>query len=757
MATTYYGTSFFRLSMGLRATSNITVVANAGDINTVIGSGFSTNQPFWFTQVSGSVALLSNGIDPMQRWDASTGIMEVAGVPPPLNPITIAINGTPSAQASGALIYAFVRFYDNYGNFSDLSPVGIGSSGLSEVKSTPSPQGTSSSAPTPAAIYGGVPSAWTPPSTSTALGPAAPLYPPSGPYALKVVGRQLLRNTPGQATTFYVDIDTRDLTSTTLSSYNGDAFLQTQEAVPLLTSTGALSANTNGFPPSWKSATASYLSRVFAAGEVVYNVGNVSVVSQSATVTGVGTSWASNFVGRQIFFSSPPASYTISAVDVPNQTITLSSDYNGPTNPFAIYGIRAPSSEWRLIYYTPSGSPESWPATYALSLQDDGDEITGLMQLGSFLYVLEKRHIYRLTFLTDPAVDGAIFLSSRRGCISQRLWVQAEATAYMFDQLGVHSFTGGSSVPISDPIQDMWRDNGQSQLIINWSADSSLWSCSYNASHTTIRFFVAMNSSRYPHHALCFNYRQNRWWIEEYPRPICSTTSMQIGSIDYTVAGTDANGVIALDVGFIDGTRGIVPTVGGLVSGSTPCSLTDNSAVFTDEVLNLQVSVTQGRGKGQSRRIVDVTDSGTRLVTKTPWSILPDRGDYYQVGAIPWSWQPGWFRFLDDAEGTNSRDVEVLYQPLGVGTCDLQMFFNRSVVPRTWSTDRTGTATVSSGDSRVEIDMTDVHGRGIFRMEGHRERYIDGDIYISPKLSGFQHEEPVRVYRMTISGASQET
>lgn len=747
-----------KLVFAIRATCNTVVAANTGDLNTVIGSGFSTKWPFWFTQVPNSVALMSNGIDPMQRWDSSTGIMEVAGVPPPLTELTLTIGGTYSAQAIGALIYGFVRFYDNYGNFSDLSPVGTASYGVSVVE--PVDRTVTTIKSNPAVIYGGAPNQITGTQAagagSTTIGIASTAAKPTGPYASKVVGRQFLRNTPGQATTFYVDIDTRDLTSDTFSSYNDDAFLQTQEAVPLLTSTGALLANTHGFPPSWKAVTASYLSRIFATAEQVYNVGNVIVTSGSTTVTGVGTTWPTNFNGRHLFISDPPGEYEIESVDVTNQTLTLSGAYNGPTDQFAIYGIRAPSNEWRLIYYTPAGEPESWPATFALSLQDDGDEITGLMQLGSFLYILEKRHIYRLTFLTDPAVDGAIFLSSRRGCLSQRLWVQAEATAYIFDQLGVHSFTGGNSVPISDPIQDLWRDNGQSPLVINWNADTSLWSCSYNATHTTIRFFVAMIGSRYPHHALCFNYRQNRWWIEEYPRPICSTTSMQIGSTTYTVAGTDSNNVVSLDVGYLDGTRGIVPTVAGFVDSATPCSLTDSSAAFTDEIVNLQVSITQGRAKGQSRRIIAVTDSGTRLALKTPWSILPDADDYYEVAAINWHWQPGWFRFLDDAESTNSRDVEVLFQPLDKGTADLEIFFNRSTTPRTWVTDRTGTATVVAGDPRVEIDLADEHGRGIFRMEGHKDRYIDGDIYMSPKLSGFQHREPVRIYRMTITGAAQE-
>jgi hypothetical protein len=717
----------FDLIFALRSRANLVVTATEGDLTTVIGSGFSRRIPFWFSQVTGPVVLASNGIDPMQRWDAATGILEVAGVPAPTTTVVGTIlTGTASENATGALIYGLCRFYDSYGNVSDLSPVGIGVGGYSTITSFRYSQ----------------------------------VEVPSGPYALKVVGRQLLRNVPGEATVFYVDIDTVDLTSTTFTSYRSDdpleGTLQAQTAVPLLDGSGNILANTHGFPPSWKAVTVAYLGRVFATAEVNYTVGNVIVTSYSDRVQGVGTDWPANFKGRHLFIPDPPGEYEIRDVDPGNQVLTLSRSYNGPTNPFAVYGIRAPSAEWRLIYYTPSNQPESWPPTYALSLQDDGDEITGLMPLGSFLYILERRHIYRLTFLTDPAVDGAIFLSSRRGCLNQRMWVQAEATAYMFDDLGVHAFSGGNSQAISDPIQDLWRGNSDSPWVINWNADPSLWSCSCNPQHTTVRFFVALTGSRYPRHALCYNYRNNRWWIEEYQRPVCATEQMTIGLTGFTAAGLDANSVVALDVGYLDGSRMIRPTTSGTVSARTPCSLTDSAAVFTAELINMSVALTSGPGKGQQRRILAITAGGTRLVTLTPWKIAPRPGDTYAIGSIKWQWKIGWFRLLDDAAGQNARDIEVLYQPLDRGTCDVQLYYDRSETAKVWSRNRTGTATVQAGDARVEIDLSDPKARGIVRIEGHRDRYLGGELYVSPEIDGFQHGAPIRIYRITLNGCSTE-
>lgn len=649
--------------------------------------------------------------------------------PPTTAPVTvnaeITIPGAPPGPASQSptqvvpapgSIYAFVRFLDRHGNVSDFSPISGGVAPLANY------------------VYADVPV-------------------PSGPHASKVARRQVLRNTVGQAATWYVDVDTADLVSTTFVSTLTDDQLKANEAVPLFDDTGALVANTHGFPPSHKAVTVMHLGRCFAAGEVTYADGSVEVAAGSDRVRGVGTAWPASFVGRDLWVSGAQRAHPIAAVDVEGQVLTLGAGYDGPTDRFAAYAIRPSPFERRLVYYTPAGLPESWPAFYALSVQDDGDEITGLMQLSSFLYVVERRHVYRFTFKDDPATDGALFLSSRRGALNARLWVQAEDVAYMLDELGVHAFSGGVSEPISEPVQDLFRDNSASPLRIDWDADSTLWSASYSEVHGTIRFFVAMTGARHPRHALCYNYRQQRWWIEEYMRPVCSCCRTRIGVIR-TLAGFDHREVAALDVGYTDGARAVLGTVRGTVTAASRCSLSDSAATFAADATNLAVFLTSGAGRWQWRRVVAVTP--TRLETLTPWLVAPRPGDAYAVAGISWSWRGGWFRFVDPTEPNRRRDVETLYQPISAGTMDLQLYYNRQDEPRSWSVSRDGAATVEAGSSAVVVDLTNPRGRALMRLEGHAEAFVQADQYVSVELLGVQCGEPIEVYRVTMNGVEAD-
>ncbi len=97
-----------------------------------------------------------------------------------------------------------MRFVDRYGQPSDLSPVSVGVLGYTTIHSV---------------TYSNVPV-------------------PTGLYAGKVFRRQLLRNTLGEATVFYVDIDTFDLTSTSFTSTQGDLLLAAGEPVPLFDDLG---------------------------------------------------------------------------------------------------------------------------------------------------------------------------------------------------------------------------------------------------------------------------------------------------------------------------------------------------------------------------------------------------------------------------------------------------------------------------------------------------------------------------------------
>lgn len=576
------------------------------------------------------------------------------------------------------------------------------------------------------------------------------------PTQAKVVRRQILRNTAGQAQTFYVDVDTTDLTSTTFTSDKVDSVLSTQTAVPLFDADGNALANRYGLPPNHKAVFASHLGRMFLAVEHEYSQGMVMVTFGSLTVTGVGTEWTAAMDGRYLYVRGADQAYQIDSVDVANQTVTLTEAYLGPTSYFGVYAIRPAPAERRLIYWSGSGEPEAWPAVNAFSLPEDGDEITGLMPRSSFLYVLEERNIYRFTFQSNPAEDGFMFHSANRGCVNNRCWVVVGETAYLLDEQGVYSFGGGQEVTnISYPISDIFRATGDPYRI-QWQAKKWFHACHYPAQET-IRWFVTMGGEDLPRHALAYSYTLQRWWVEEYPFPIGASC---VAPLDHqrTVLGATADRCFALWEGTLDGANPDNGTVRGTVSSSTLTSFTDSSASFPSSgVVGYAVSIVAGMGKGQQRIVRAV--SGTTVHVVQPWMVAPNSTSKYQLGGIPWLWKTGRFRWVKDEEFENRR-VEVCWEPTSEEcTMDMQVYRDFSATPRDWQTtyrsgDGGGVAS-TQGSPRLVFDLTKSHGVASKAMGDRKEYFSDGARFVSVELSGVTNDDEVRVYEVNVEGARQ--
>jgi hypothetical protein len=571
----------------------------------------------------------------------------------------------------------------------------------------------------------------------------------------KVVGRQILRNTTGQAQTFYVDVDTQDLTSTTFSSTRIDNLLAAQLAVPLFDSKGAPLANANGLPPNWKGAVAACLNRMFCAVSVPYAIGSAAVVFGSATVQGIGTEWTVEMADRYFVAAAGGADYLINSVNVTLQTLTLVVPYFGSTDPYASYSITPPYADARIVYYTEADLPSSWPAINGLSIQQDGDVVTGLMAKGSFLYFLEKRHIYRFTFQSDPGADGFVFLVANRGCINNRCWVLVEDYAYMLDDGGVHAFYGGlQSKPVSEPIQDMFETQGRGPYRINWAASDFFHAVHYPGQHT-IRWFVALSGDYLPRHALTFDYRSSRWWVEEYPFNVGASALAELGGQPNVLLGGPAGRVFAMGVGTLDGPDASLGTVRGNAAIGLAEGFTDSAASFPGSgVVGSPVVLVAGRGKGQRRIIASV--SGQTIRTTQPWTVQPDATTVYQLGGVVWLFLSGVWRFIQDEE-ENPRRLEVVFQTVpNPATFDALLYLDRSKTPILWDgteTSEQGNGFASTaGDPALTADLTKPSGFVQKRIDGRREFYVDGSRFVELEFQGVSGQDQVTVYQATIDG-----
>lgn len=750
--------------------------------------------PNSFALTPDNILLVTSGVDTPQRWGGFSSQAEAAGVLPPASACVIADAGLGNIVGTYT---AYVRFVDRYGLVSDPSPIsnefdaagatgsvssasnvtpitittsaahGLASGALVKIEGVQGNDGANGtweitvisatqfylqdSVGTGDYTTGGT---WTSGAGSIVY-TAVPL-----PVEPKVVRRQILRNTDGQARVWYVDVDTTNLTSATFSSTRTDEDLSAQEAVVFVGADGSDLANRHTVPPNWKAFLVHHQDRMFYLGEVSYSEGNVAMTAGSTTVTGVATEWTSALEGRFLYVDGAPKEFEIDSVDVGAQTLTLTEPYTGPTSAYSFYAIRPASAERRLVYFSESGLPESVPATNAFEIQEDGDDITGGMSLQSFLYVLERRHIYRVSFQQGPDVDGTTYLVAQRGSVNHRSFVQVDNVAYIMDERGVYAFSGSDADPVSADIQGLFRRDPSVPYAINWTCQRFFHAHQYPGDET-IRWFVSLSGDYLPRHALCYAYRLKRWTIEEFAVPISASCVGRLGphsgvwssGQEQAYLGSAARRILAYGAGWLDGPSGSGTTLGTATS-STWISLTDTGADFDGNEVGCPVSILSGRGKGQTRLVVKV--SGQTLTFDRPLAVALDTTSKYRVGSVSWLWRSG-LSFYGRDEAAQQRGWDVTFRPTTQPAwLDVRRYIDGSSEPeeagKTWAADEQMGVQTTDGEPDHVVDLTKLNGYAEKRLIGHRDGRLDKARRARLEVRGFTGPEPIAIYRVGHNG-----
>lgn len=680
--------------------------------------------PDSFADTSTGVVLIANGIDPVFRWAGGSSLPEPAGIAAPTQTPTMTGVSDGSAGTINGYYRSFMRFVGDDGSFSDLSPVSdeLAATGLISI------------------TYGNL----------------------QVPSTNRIVRRQILRNTNGQYRTFYVDVDTEDLTSTTLSGTSTDFDLSNQEAAPLVDSQGRPAANLWGVPPSNKPFLAYHIDRMWYMGSQAFAEGSIAVTKFSTIITGYGTRWPSTFAGRFLYVGGASGFYEIESVDPVTQTLTLTELYVGDTDPYAEYSIRPAPVEDDIIYFSEAGYPEAVPPFNAMSLPMDGDQVTGGMPYRSFLYILKRRTMYRLTAQSDPALDGFVFRTGGRGCVNNRCWVVVEQSAYLMDDGGVYKFNGGDEAEaLSSPIQNLFRRDNPGAIC--W-AGARYFHAAHDLQGETIRWFVSLRGEYLPHHAICFGYKTNRWWIEEYPVPIgasCVGRSGRVtggwGDEGRTVyLGGPASAVYATAGGSLD-VIGSTPSYSttGTVTTAGADTLTDGSAAFDTTWANVPVVITSGRGAGQLRIIVSAT--ATVLRVNETWSIKPDSTSKYQVGGIRYHYRGARLRYAG-AEARDGRSSEITFAPTSQSSeCRLRIIEDFASVGTRMGREiglgqRPAGVSAKKAAYEQRLDLSAIRGVEWIRFDGHRDLGTDGPRLAAVELEGCAGPDRVRFGEMLLNG-----
>lgn len=675
--------------------------------------------PKTFAQSESGVVYIADGFNAVQRWDGNTSALETAGVAPPATAVVIA--GSGSGSISGTYT-AYQRFVDRLGNYSNLCPISntLTVAGVLQIN------------------YSSV----------------------DAPISTQVVTRQILRNASGNTSSYYLDVETTDLTATTFTSTKTDATLTAQTLVPIVDSEGNdLAASRYTVPPDDMPFLLMANGRMLMAGEAIYSQGAIQITQSSVTVQGIGTNWTSVMAGRYLTVETETRSPAlISSVNTGTQTLTLSAVWPGRTYAFVGYGIRADVDRRRGVQWSEAGLPEAVPPLSLLNVARAGGvgDLTGMFRVGSLVYLTEASRTHTFSFVNNPALsesggDGQVFLSGYRGSVNQRCVVIVEDVAYMLDQQGVYAFKSGGSEPLSSPIQDLFDANGGYDYKVNWEC-SAFFHGVHDVAQEIIRFFVCLDHRRYPHHCLCFDYRQQRWWLEEYPFPICSSCSGQIDSKPVVFLGSSGARVFVLGAGDLDGVKGM--TTAGTVTSSGIQTLTDSAAVFDSTSLpGYSVTITAGTGKGQ-RRIITAATS-TALTVMVPWTTALSTDSEYQIGGIGFQWKSGVFRYAPE-EKSNVRQLELMGQEADDGFADLRVYLDRSQTALKWgaTVNNQGIKTTRSNADAV-LDLSHSDGNWQMRLDGLRQGNMDSPRFVEVELAGVQGADPVAFFELNIGGVIQ--
>jgi hypothetical protein len=471
----------------------------------------------------------------------------------------------------------------------------------------------------------------------------------------------------------------------------------------------------------------------------------------STTITGTGTAWVSTLAGRYISIVGEVRPYLIVTASATSITVDTAVANTASGLSYAVF----PATEERnQIYYSEVDEPESVHAANTIIVQEntgDDDEITGLMPYGSYLYVLKNRHIYRLGFFAQPKIDVSVTLAAHRGCVSNRCWARFEESAYLMDQAGIYQFASSGAKPISQPIQDLFRDG-----TIDWSL--SKWFFAHaDPVQGVVRFFVKYTSDTgtRPKRWLEYNVRSDQWTTGVSLMEFGGSCLADISGRTRVIVGGENDCTYLFAEGYCDH---VASATRGTVTSATGTTLTDSTASFSAEVVESTVAIIAGTGKGQIRRITSRTS--TQLTVAT-WDTTPDSTSVYLVGAIPWTYRTGLFRVPNDV-GQVDMSLSLTYKPTtNDNSLDIRRYLNHATTAANneLATDFGSGITTTQDDPNAVLDMKSARVTGStasgferFPFPGRSESESQGVKFIGLETRGFAGTEPITTFEWLIEG-----
>lgn len=263
------------------------------------------------------------------------------------------------------------------------------------------------------------------------------------------------------------------------------------------------------------------------------------------------------------------------------------------------YGVDTSGKQPNAVLFSEVDEPESVPDVNELVVQSNArtsDAITALIPFGSTLLIMQERHAHSLTFARQPLLDAQVSPIAYRGALNQRCWCIHDGVCYVLDGEGVYSIAQtGQVTPLSGAISNLFRTE------VDYSRASSFF-LAIDPQRSTLRVFVTLRvdgPSVAPARALCCDLRSGVWWTEAYPCGLRGAAACRLATGDYRNLYAGLGGMVALENGVTDVSRGAVARV----------RLTDRGSGYTKPP-----RITASGGGGATFRAVLGADGGVNAI-----------------------------------------------------------------------------------------------------------------------------------------------
>lgn len=687
--------------------------------DTISTTAFNTFRRLCFCRARNGDLFGVNGLDKPFRWDGYTATVEEAGIRAPTAAPTVSTAGGGAATAGTYLCY--YRYIDD----TLPAPIPGSLSPVTEVVATANQQFQ-----------------WS----------AIPASLPGRAYKT-----QLWRTTADETNTLYLVTTLNEGTTTYNDTLSDNTLLASSDdnTLKILLEDGTINANRFTPPPSDRPVMVMFQDRYWFAGQVHYNLGTVTT-NGTTTVTGSGTAWTAEMAGRYIAIEGEVVPHLISTASATSLTLATTPSSSGSGKEYVIY----PDPTYRrTIWFSEVNEPESVPETNSVTIQEntgDDDEVVGLIEAGSYLFLMTERHRYALSFSRQPRIDVNVSHVDSRGLLNHFCYARFDDVVFCMDDAGAYIFRGsGRAEPIDAAVHDLWR-NGT----IDFAKRDKFFVC-VDRGQERVYFFViyATDSDTLPRRALVYNVRTATWDHFEYPQVIGAATPARLVGVPRLLMAGENSSVHLADEGTTDV---IEEEIRGTVTSATSTTLTDSGAAFTDDVLDTWVYIYEGTGKGQRRQITAQTSTE---LTVAEWTTTPDTTSKYIVGAIPWSWKTGRLPYVR-SQVCYERSLRVAFSPTeGDYRMDLRMYHNYDDTPEEHSIPvniQGGSVYVDPTNKtdvvfRLESDQSgleDKVGYEQFRWDGHLNDRHHTDRTVALELRGFQGDEAIALDELEINGVA---